>query len=132
MWVWVRDYSRRVVARRTTASEVVPTIRYQDQEGMWQSRPRKASPFVARGRPSRSRSHSRRRSRQHRHSDDSSDSRSSRSSRSSSSSSHHGHRRRHHRHHCGRSSSLEEFPESPFSSCVTAPAKYLVRKISKD
>ncbi|KAL5469062.1 hypothetical protein EMCRGX_G030254 [Ephydatia muelleri] len=93
--------------------------------------PRKASPFVARCRPSHSRSYSPRSHRRRRHSsysDDSSDSRSSRSSRSSSSSRHrnrHRSRRRHQR----RSSSLEEFSESPFSSCVTAPTRYLVQKI---
>ena len=93
--------------------------------------PRKASPFVARYRPSHSWSYSPRSHRRRRHSsysDDSSDSRSSRSSRSSSSSRHrsrHRSRRRHQR----RSSSLEEFSESPFSSCVTAPTRYLVQKI---
>ena len=95
--------------------------------------PRKASPFVARCRPSRSRSYSPRshkRRRHSSHSDDSSDSRSSRSSRSSSSSRHRS-RHRSRRHHRRRSSSLEEFSESPFSSCVTAPARHLVRRIRK-
>ena len=95
--------------------------------------PRKASPFVARCRPSRSRSYSPRSHRRRRHSshsDDSSDSRSSRSSRSSSSSRYRS-RRRSRQHHRRRSSSLEEFSESPFSSCVTAPARHLVRRIRK-
>ena len=43
---------------------------------------------------------------------------------------HPNHRRRRRRHH-GRSSSHEEFSDSPFSSCVMAPAKYLIRKIRK-
>ena len=93
--------------------------------------PRKASPFVARCRPSHSRSYSPRSHRRRRHSsysDDSSDSRSSRSSKSSSSSRHRS-RRRSRRRHQRRSSGLEEFSESPFSSCVTAPARYLVQKI---
>ena len=91
--------------------------------------PRKASPFVTRFCPSRSRSYSprSRRRRQHSsHSDDSSDSRRSGSSRSSSSSRHRCRSRQHYRR---RSSSLEEFSESPFSSCVTAPARHLVRWI---
>ena len=95
--------------------------------------PRKASPFVARCHPSRSRSYSPRSHRRRRHSshsDDSSDSRSSRSSRSSSSSRHRS-TRRSRQHHRRRSSSLEEFSESPFSSCVTAPTRHLVRRIRK-
>ena len=91
--------------------------------------PCKASPFVARCCPSRSRSYSprSRRRRQHSsHSDDSSDSRRSGSSRSSSSSRHRCRSRQHYRR---RFSSLEEFSESPFSSCVTAPARHLVRWI---
>ena len=95
------------------------------------TRTRKASPFFARGSPSRSRSRSRRYARRHRDSDDSSDS-SSRSSTSSSSSSTSHHRRRRRRHRRSRrSSSFEEFSDAPFSSCVTAPAKYIVRKIRR-
>ena len=95
------------------------------------TRTRKASPFFARGSPSRSRSRSRRHARRHRDSDDSSDS-SSRSSTSSSSSSTSHHRRRRRRHRRSRrSSSFEEFSDAPFSSCVTAPAKYIVRKIRR-
>ena len=93
--------------------------------------PRKASPFIARCRPSRSWSYSPRSHRRRQHSsysNDSSDSRSSGSCKSSSSSRHrsrHRSRQRYRR----RSSSIEEFSESPFSSCVTAPARYLVQKI---
>ena len=102
-----------------------------DEARLSRTRTRKASPFFARGPPSRSRSHSRRHARRHRDSDDSSDS-SSRSSRLSSSSSTSLHRRRRRRHRRSRrSSSFEEFSDAPFSSCVTAPAKYLVRKIRR-
>ena len=93
--------------------------------------PRKALPFVACCRPSRSWSYSPRSRRRHQHSsisDDSSDSTSSWSSRPSFSS---RYRSRHQsrQHHRRQSSSLEEFSESPFSSCVTAPARHLVRRI---
>ena len=48
---------------------------------------------------------------------------------SSSSSSESRHRRRHH--HCCRSSSLEDFWAPPFPSCMSTPAKYLVRRIQR-
>ena len=91
-----------------------------------QQGPCKASPFFVRCRPSRSH----RRCRHPSYSDVSSDSRSSRSSGSSSSSRHRS-RHRSRRHHRGQSSSLEKFSESPFSSCTTAPTRYLVKKITQ-
>ena len=56
---------------------------------------------------------------------------SSHSSSSSSSSTDRSKRGRHRRHRRRRSSSLEEFLVSPFPTCSTTPAKYLVRKIRK-
>ena len=78
--------------RRTPDSREGPSGRHQaDEARLLHTRTRKASPFFARGPPSRSRSRSRRHARRYRDSDDSSDS-SSRSSRSFSSSSTSRHR----------------------------------------